>query len=61
MRSSRRSGDLERARYEFRGPDGGVLDLLRMGDLTRAEGRSRSNGDLDLLLCIINHINHSPT
>lgn len=51
MRSSRRSGLLERARYDPLGPDGGDRDLLRIGDLTRVV-RSRSYGDLDLRLSL---------
>ena len=47
-RSSRRSGLRERPRQGPLGPPGGDLDRRR-GDLVRA-ARSRSKGDLDLLL-----------
>jgi hypothetical protein len=63
MRSLRRSGLRDWARYDPLGPDGG--DLLRIGDLARIVVRSRSYGDLDLRLyriscairiCILNFI-----
>lgn len=56
-RSSRRSGLGERGRYGPLGPDGG--DLLRIGDLTRVVVRSRSYGDLDLLLRYVSCVSES--
>ncbi len=51
-RSSRRSGLRDRGRHSALGPAGGDLRFGR-GDLVLVVARSRSYGDLDLLLRVI--------
>jgi len=61
IRSSRRTGLRERPRQDPLGPAGGDLDLReRPGDLPRGMVRSRSYGDLDLLLSIVSLVTEQP-